>query len=110
MAITPPTRRLHGGRLAWSQPAGGWRLPSIAADHHDAREGGPRMKRLLSLGMAVVAVLAALLLFASSASASEPKDCLAQRHVCVSSDGRGLITPAQQARLEQQIGRDDIYL
>jgi hypothetical protein len=68
------------------------------------------MKRLLSLGTAVVAVLAALLLFASSAGASEPRDCLAQRHVCVSSDGRGLITPAQQARLEQQIGRYDIYL
>lgn len=68
------------------------------------------MKRLLSLVMAMVTVLAALWLFASPAGASEPGDCLAKRHVCVSSDGRGLITPAQQARLEQRIGRYDIYL
>ena len=68
------------------------------------------MKRLLLLGMAVVSVLGALWLFLSPASASQPKDCLAQQHVCISSDGRGLITEAQQAQLEQQIGRYDIYL
>lgn len=72
------------------------------------------MKRLLSLGVGAgvlaALVLAALLLFPSPASGSEPKDCLAQRHVCISSDGRGLITEAQQSQLEQQIGRDDIYL
>jgi len=68
------------------------------------------MKRLLLLGMAVVSVLGALWLFLSPASASQPKDCLARQHVCISSDGRGLITEAQQAQLEQQIGRYDIYL
>lgn len=68
------------------------------------------MKRLLILGMAVVTALTTLLLFASPASASQPKDCLAQQHVCVSGDGRGLISEAQLAQLAQQIGRDDIYL
>jgi uncharacterized membrane protein YgcG len=67
------------------------------------------MKRLLPLGVGA-GVLAALWLSPSPAAASTPADCLAQRNVCISSDGRGLITEGQQARLEQQIGRYDIYL
>jgi uncharacterized membrane protein YgcG len=65
------------------------------------------MKRLLALG---VSVLAALCLFPSQASAGTLPDCLAQQHVCVTSDGRSLISEGQQAQLEQQIGGDDIYL
>jgi uncharacterized membrane protein YgcG len=71
------------------------------------------MKRLLTLVVlagVLAGVLAALWLFPSPVSASTPADCLAQRNVCISSDGRGLITEGQQARLEQQIGRYDIYL
>ena len=63
------------------------------------------MKRLLALG---VAVLAALCLFPSQASASTLTDCLAQQHVCVTGNGRSLISEGQQAQLEQQIGGDDI--
>jgi len=37
-------------------------------------------------------------------------DCLARQHVCVTSEGRSLISQGQQAQLEQQIGGDDIYL
>jgi uncharacterized membrane protein YgcG len=60
-------------------------------------------------------MLAALLLFpvllsSSPASASTLSDCLAQRHVCVTGDGRSLVSESQQSQLEQQIGDDDIYL
>ena len=65
------------------------------------------MKMLLALG---VSALAALWLSPSQASASTLTDCLAQQHVCVTSNGRSLISESQQAQLEQQIGRDDIYL
>ena len=65
------------------------------------------MKILLAL---TVSALAALCLSASPASASTLSDCLSQQHVCVTSDGRSLISEGQQAQLEQQIGRDDIYL
>ena len=65
------------------------------------------MKRLLGLG---VGVLAALWLAPSQASADTLAGCLAQHHVCVSGNGRGLISAGQQARLEQQIGGDAIYL
>jgi uncharacterized membrane protein YgcG len=65
------------------------------------------MKRLLALG---VSMLAALCLFPSQASASTLPGCLAQQHVCVSSNGRSLISESQQAQLERQIGGDDIYL
>jgi hypothetical protein len=56
------------------------------------------MKRLLPLGVAV-GVLAALWLSPSPARASAPTDCLAQRHISISSDGGGLITEGQQAQL-----------
>jgi uncharacterized membrane protein YgcG len=65
------------------------------------------MKRLLALG---VSVLAALLLSPSHASASTLTDCLAQQHVCVTGNGRSLISGSQQAQLARQIGGDDIYL
>ena len=61
------------------------------------------MKKLLAL---VVGTLAALVLSSSLASASTLPDCLAQQHVCVTSNGRTLISEGQQAQLEQQIGRD----
>ena len=67
---------------------------------------GP-VKWLLALG---VSALAVLWLSASPASASTLTDCLAQQHVCVAGDGRGLVSAGQQAQLEQQIGGDDIYL
>jgi hypothetical protein len=65
------------------------------------------MKRLLGL---VVAVVAAILLVPAQASASALTDCLADREVCVASDGRSLISQGQQAKLERQIGGDPIYL
>ena len=65
------------------------------------------MKRLLAFG---VSALAAFWLAPSQASASTLTDCLAQQHVCVASDGRGLVSEGQQAKLERQIGGDDIYL
>jgi uncharacterized membrane protein YgcG len=69
------------------------------------------MKRLLALGAAALAaLLVSPLLLSSQASASTLPDCLAQEHVCVTSNARGLISEDQQAQLEQQIGGDDIYL
>jgi len=65
------------------------------------------MKRWLALG---VSALAALWLFPSQASASTLPDCLAQQHVCVTSNGRSLISAGQQAQLARQIGGADIYL
>ena len=63
------------------------------------------MKRLLGLAVSVVAVFP---LFSSQASAETLPRCLAQQHVCVSSEGRSLISRSQQTRLERQIGGDDI--
>src|SRR5215470_3107872 len=65
------------------------------------------MKRLLGLGLGV---LAALWLVPAHASASTLSDCLATQHVCVAGTGRSLVSQSQEARLEQQIGGDDIYL
>jgi uncharacterized membrane protein YgcG len=65
------------------------------------------VKRLLALG---VLTLAVLLLAPSAASASTLADCLARQHVCVTSDGRSLVTEGQQSQLERQIGDDGIYL
>ena len=68
--------------------------------------------RWLALG---VSMLAALLLFPllqspAPASASTLPDCLARQHVCVTGDGRGLVSEDQQSQLEKQIGGDGIYL
>ena len=65
------------------------------------------MKGLLALAAGVLAVL---LLAPSQASASTLADCLARQHVCVTGDGRGLVSESQQSQLEQQIGEDGIYL
>ena len=65
------------------------------------------MKRLLGLG---VGVLAALWLVPAQASGSTLADCLATQHVCVASDGRSLVSQGQQAQLERQVGGGDIYL
>jgi len=65
------------------------------------------MKRLLGL---VVGVLAVLLLVPAQAGASTLTDCLAKQEVCVTGDGRSLISQGQQAELERQIGGDPIYL
>src|SRR5215831_5915549 len=71
------------------------------------------MKRwLLALGVSTLAalLLSPLLLSPSPASASTLAECLARQHVCVTGDGRRLVSEGQQAQLEQQIGGDDIYL
>ena len=65
------------------------------------------MRRLLAL---VIGVLAVVLLSGAPARADTLSDCLAKHHVCVTSEGRSLISQGQQAQLEQQIGNDDIYL
>ena len=71
-----------------------------------------RRRRVLALGAGVLAalVLSPVLLSPSPASASTLSDCLAQLHVCVTGDGRSLVSEGQQSQLEQQIGGDDIYL
>jgi len=62
---------------------------------------------LLALGVVTLAVLS---LVPSPAGASTLADCLARQHVCVTGDGRGLVSEGQQSQLEQQIGGDGIYL
>ena len=68
--------------------------------------------RWLALGASMLAALLLfpLLLSPSPASASTLPDCLARQHVCVTGDGRGLVSEGQQSQLEQQIGGDGIYL
>ncbi len=65
------------------------------------------MRRLLAIGVSGFAVFMAS---PALAGASTPTDCLAKQHVCVSGNGRGLISESQQSQLKHQIGRDDIYL
>jgi uncharacterized membrane protein YgcG len=65
------------------------------------------MKRLLGLALGV---LAALWLVPAQAGASTLADCLAVQHVCVASSARSLVSQSQEAKLEQQIGGDPIYL
>ncbi len=64
------------------------------------------MRRILAF---VVSALPVLCLLPALAAASTPAACLAD-HVCVTGGGRSLISDDQQARLERQIGRNDIYL
>ena len=65
------------------------------------------MRRLLAVG---VSALAVFMVAPAEAAGSPPADCLAQQHVCVSGGGRSLVSERQQAQLQHQIGRDDIYL
>ena len=58
----------------------------------------------------MIGVLAVVLLSGVPARAGTLSDCLARHHVCVTSEGRSLISQGQQAQLEQQVGNDDIYL
>ena len=69
-------------------------------------------KRLLALGVSMLAalLLLPLLLSPAPASASTLPDCLARQHVCVTGDGRSLVSQGQQSQLEKQIGGDGIYL
>ena len=69
------------------------------------------MRRLLAV--VTGSVLLGLALAGGSAipaRASTVSQCLAEQHVCVSADGRAIVTTSQQTQLEQQIGRADIYL
>jgi uncharacterized membrane protein YgcG len=65
------------------------------------------VRRFLAL---MFGVLAAIWLTGTPARADTLKDCLAKHHVCVTSEGRSLISQSQQDQLEQSIGNDDIYL
>ena len=65
------------------------------------------MRRLLAL---MLGVLAAIWLSGSPARADTLADCLGTHHVCVTNDGRSLVSQSQQTQLEQAIGNDDIYL
>src|SRR6516165_1930776 len=58
----------------------------------------------------MIGVLGVVWLAGAPAKAATLNDCLAKNHVCVASDGRSLISDTQQAQLERDIGRDDIYL
>jgi uncharacterized membrane protein YgcG len=60
--------------------------------------------------MLAALVLFPLLLSPSPASASTLPDCLARQHVCVTGEGRSLVSEGQQSQLEKQIGGDGIYL
>jgi uncharacterized membrane protein YgcG len=75
-----------------------------------AREEG-QMRRLLAvmIGSALLG-LALTCGIAVRAGASTLPQCLAKQHVCVSANGRALITASQQTELERQIGSADIYL
>ena len=69
------------------------------------------MRRLLAV--IIVAALAGLALLAGNAGparAATIQQCLSTQHVCVSADGRSLVSSGEQAQLEKQIGNDDIYL
>jgi len=65
------------------------------------------MRRLVALILGVVAVI---WLSGAPARADTLADCLAKHHMCVSSEGRSLISQGQQDELERAIGNDDIYL
>jgi hypothetical protein len=65
------------------------------------------MRRLIALLLGVIAVI---WLSGTPARAGTLADCLAKHHVCVTSEGRALISQSQQGQLERQIGNDDIYL
>ena len=65
------------------------------------------MRRLLAL---IIGVVAVVWLSSAPARAETLADCLAKHHVCVTSEGRSLVSQSQQAQLERQIGSDDIYL
>lgn len=71
------------------------------------RQEAGAMRRLLAF---VFAAFAGLWLYPSQASAGTLADCLARQHVCVSGDGRALISQSQEAQLQRQIGGADIYL
>ena len=68
--------------------------------------------RWLALGVSILAalLLLPLLLSPGPARASTLPDCLARQHVCVTGDGRSLVSQGQQSQLEKQIGGDGIYL
>jgi hypothetical protein len=69
------------------------------------------MRRLLAVMISLVLLELALTWGnAVPAWASTLPQCLAKQHVCVSADGRALVTASQQTELEQQIGSADIYL
>src|SRR5690242_5983208 len=112
-AITAPPRRLHGRRLAWFPtshrpgrarcvPASGpgameLRLDTLCRPPPPRGQQARGMKRLLALGAGTLAalVLFPLLLAASPASASTLSDCLARQHVCVTGEGRSLVSAGQ---------------
>src|SRR4029077_12751668 len=58
----------------------------------------------------MIGVLAVVLLSGAPARADTLSDCLAKHHVCVTGEGRSLISQTQQDQLQQPIGSDDIYL
>ena len=65
------------------------------------------MRRLVALLLGVVAVI---WLSGTPARADTLADCLAKHHMCVTGEGRSLISQSQQDQLEKAIGNDDIYL
>src|ERR1700751_5156967 len=69
------------------------------------------MKRLLLLGVSLIAGLLLLIPAGASAAGTDTlAGCLAKEHVCVSSAGHALLSRSQEAQLQRQIGSDDIYL
>jgi hypothetical protein len=71
------------------------------------REEVLTLKRLPLLALLA---LAALWLFPSPARASSLSDCLAHQHVCVTSNGRAIVSQDDQSLLEELIGSDHVYL
>jgi hypothetical protein len=69
------------------------------------------MRRLLAvmIGLALIG-LALAWGSAAPASAATLPQCLTKQHVCVSADGRALVSASEQAELQKQIGSADIYL
>src|SRR5689334_9772424 len=96
---TRPPRRRHGACTPVGSTGRGEECPAGKGDGEVDHHGRGRLisggRWLLALGLGA---LTALSLAASPASASTLKDCLAQQHVCVASDGRSLVSTGQEAQ------------
>jgi preprotein translocase subunit YajC len=68
------------------------------------------VRRVLAILAIMTGLLALAISFGAGARAATLPDCLASKHVCVSSDARSLVSQDRQSQLERQIGGGDIYL
>jgi hypothetical protein len=86
------------------------RLARCAAQSLTGQVRGRKRLPVLAVSLLAALLLFPMLLSAAPASASTLPDCLARQHVCITGDGRGLVSAGQRSQLEKQIGGDGIYL